>query len=248
MRHLATLLICIFLTGCANQAEVDSPTESEKQMLQCKDNLREYESLLQHPQRPSKRGRSRGKTSPKALPTGVPGCPAAAADTYSESYDPKTGEIYCKGHHHQKVGLEENYPRLVANATKNPEKATSEKKRRRQPDRNFAPNVKENASGITPIPSGFPLPLDAPVEILSSTVGRKDGVFHTFLRYDGDLAEIEQKWRTLLNSQVHNPSIKDNVSVGGSTPLASRVSANIDLETHIIRVTWEPAFLINDLE
>lgn len=49
----------------------------------------------------------------------IPTCPAAEADTYSQTYrlskskkyDYTYYEVYCKGHHHAKAGSEEDYPR-----------------------------------------------------------------------------------------------------------------------------------------
>jgi hypothetical protein len=242
MRNLVLVALCLILVGCRDQIESQSPTESEKLMLQCKDNLSQFDQW-----RPLYFEDSSDRKFVKTLPEGRPGCPATDEDTYSESYNPKTGEVYCKGHHHQKVGLEADYPRLVAPPVPKEEGMMKKYAHRLQSGSDFAPNVKENESGITPIPTGFPLPLYAPVEVLSSTTGRLDGVFKVYLRYDGDLEHLEEKWRKLLNDQVLDPHQSDEISVWGSTPLGNQISVRIELKTSIIRVSWEPAFLINDL-
>lgn len=250
MPKILLIVLCLIIAGCTDRTKSQSPTESEKLMLQCKDNLRMYGYIIG-------RGPNRGKlyfedsskkseNSVMTLPRGIPGCPATDEDTYSESYNPKTGELYCKGHHHSKAGLEADYPRLVAPPEPTGE-MTEDDRRLQLFTRDFAPDVKENELGVTPLPTGFPLPLYATVEVLSSTVGRRDGVFRVHFRYHGDLEELEKKWRKALDYQVLNPYQKASFWVEGSTRLGNQIGATIDLKTGVVEVQWEPAFLINDL-
>lgn len=240
MKLILALAILTILTGCQPSAERSSPTESEKQMLQCKDNIRRISAGLG----PNPTLFEKNEPPlPKKLdlgPLGPVTCPVAREDTYTKSYDPKTGNVFCQGEHHQKVSLAADYPRLVL----------SRKPLEEQEFRiygGYAPHVVESETGVTSLPTGFPLPLDSGYEVLSTTVGRRDGTWYVFLRYDGDTKALEETWRDVLSSHVYYPGGGDSVGFSGDNVLANGVSVRIYHKQKKIQVSYEPAFLINDL-
>lgn len=242
MKKLLLLsLILALLVGCGSDAERNSPTESEKLLLQCKDNLRELCTRIRYESNRGRRGKTTTSNYPKTLSQlrgTVPTCPAARKDTYSESYDPKTGLIFCKGEHHKIQGVPADYPRVSpVDSKENPLVNESA----------YAGHVMETPEGTVAMPTGFPLPFTVAPTVLSTSVGRRDGVWHAYLRCEGDLKVLEENWRNLLNDKVYSPSQTRGVNVSGETPLASTLSASLELETGIIRVRYEPAFLVDDL-
>ncbi len=94
--------------------------KAQGQLTACKSNLKNIATALEmwSTDNSGEYPSSLAQVVPDYLRT-IPLCPAADADTYSQTYrlikSKEYGytyyEVYCQGHHHAKAGSEENYPR-----------------------------------------------------------------------------------------------------------------------------------------
>ena len=97
--------------------------KAQGQLTACKSNLKNIGTALEMwaTDHDGKYPQSLAELTPDYL-VEIPQCAAAAADTYSATYELKKHEMFgenyyeffCKGHHHAKAGIQEDYPRYDA--------------------------------------------------------------------------------------------------------------------------------------
>lgn len=219
MRGFVLVGLLVVLGGCKGPGQAVM-TFKEREMLQCKGQLRELGSLFGGEQ-VEKFQVEMAASSPRVR------CASARQNTYAASLTGCVGKpvaeavIVCGGHHHAGVGLAPDYPRWTK-----------------------ADGVVESPDKTVALPTGFPLPLPDDARVAETYATTQEGDVVVVFETGQDLRLLSQQYHQILNPGVENVAAERGGVLGVSgTFQGSPCGATMQLENGRVEVRYAPAYL-----